>query len=165
MMQLQVLSAVDAVVGSPLFRRPVGARYEQAVQHRQKHGALGGKRELPLSGERRQHRATAGLLPQPFEQQCRADPAAHRMGRGLALAQRQHHRTLRQPGHRARQAIEIAACHDHFLAAEIGDDALFGAAALAHVLDQINVGVGANALVTNKHGLSIIICHRKTSIA
>jgi len=45
---------------------------------------------------------------------------------------------------------------DHLLAAEIGDDALFGAAVLAHVLDQIDVGVAADALVADKHAFSIV---------
>src|ERR1700758_1929947 len=45
---------------------------------------------------------------------------------------------------------------DHLLAPEIGDDALLGAAVLAHVLDQIDVGVAADALVANKHAFSIV---------
>ena len=52
---------------------------------------------------------------------------------------------------------------DRFLAAEIGDDALFGAAALAHVLDQIDVGVAADALVANKHAFRIIGCRNKST--
>src|SRR6266571_2736284 len=53
----------------------------------------------------------------------------------------QDHRALRQSGGRARQAIEIAAGLDHFLAAEIADDPLLGLAVLANGLDQIQIGV------------------------
>jgi hypothetical protein len=157
MMQLQPLGAVDAVVGTPLFRRSVGARHKQAVQHGQEHRALGGKGELSLCGQGRQYRLAAGLLPQPFEQQRRTDPSARRIRRDFALLHRQHHRALRQPGDRARQAVEIAVREDHLLASEIGDDALFGAAALTHILDQIDVGVAADALVADKHAVSIAI--------
>ena len=69
-------------------------------------------------------------MPQPLEQQRRSNPLPPCMGRGFALDQRQHHRTLRQP-------VEITARHDHFLAPEIGDDALLGATLLAYVLDQV----------------------------
>src|SRR5947208_1884607 len=54
-----------------------------------------------------------------------------------------------------RQPVEITARHDHFLAPEIGDDALLGATLLAYVLDQVDVGVGANALVASEHTISI----------
>src|SRR6202008_3229121 len=92
----------------------------------------------------------ADLMPQPLEQQRRANPPTPCIGRGFALDQRQHHRTLRQPDDGARQPVEITARNDHFLAPEIGDDALLGATLLAYVLDQVDVGVGANALVASE---------------
>src|SRR5271163_222901 len=155
-MQLQPLSALDPVVGTPLFRGAVRARHEQPVEHRQEGGALGGKLELPLGGQLFQYSAAADLLPQPLEQQRRPDPPTHCIGRGFALNHRQHHRTLRQPGDRARQPVEIAARDNDFLAPEIGDDALLGAALLAHVLDQVDVGVGTDALVAGEHAVSIL---------
>src|SRR5712672_3763648 len=80
-------------------------------------------------------------MPQPLEQQRRSNPLTPCIGRGFALDQRQHHRTLRQPDDGARQPVEITARNDHFLAPEIGDDALLGATLLAYVLDQVDVGV------------------------
>src|ERR1700748_3490952 len=47
MMQLKGLSALDPVVGSPLFRSAVRARHKQRVEHRQEYRALGSKLELP----------------------------------------------------------------------------------------------------------------------
>jgi hypothetical protein len=94
-------------------------------------------------------------MPQPLEEQRRSNPPTPCIGRGFVLDQRQHHRTLRQPGNGARQTVEITARNDHFLAPEIGDDALLGATVLADVLDQVDVGVGANALVAGEHALSI----------
>src|SRR5438132_11843586 len=81
-------------------------------------------------------------MPQPLDQQRRSNPLTPCIGRGFALDQRQHHRTLRQPDDGARQPVEITARNDHFLAPEIGDDALLGATLLAYVLDQ----AGANAV-------------------
>src|SRR6478672_11112112 len=89
-------------------------------------------------------------MPQPLEQQRRSNPLTPCIGRGFALDQRQHHRTLRQPDDGARQPVEITARNDHFLAPEIGDDALLGATLLAYVLDQVDVGVWANALLASE---------------
>jgi hypothetical protein len=71
------------------------------------------------------------------------------------LDQRQNHRALRQASSRAREAIEIAARLDRFLAAEIADDVLFGLAVLANGLDQIQIAVGADSLLADEHGISI----------
>src|SRR5712672_1749496 len=51
MMQLKGLSALDPVVGSPLFRSAVRARHKQPVEHRQEYRALGSKLELPACGQ------------------------------------------------------------------------------------------------------------------
>src|SRR6516225_5846549 len=56
----------------------------------------------------------------------------------------------------ARQTVEIAPRDDHLPAPKIGDDALFGAAILPHVLDQVDIGVGADALVAGEHTVSIL---------
>src|ERR1700730_4143607 len=113
----------------------------------------------------RQQTRTAGLRPALLtrrrspphspDPQARTNPLTPFIVGVFALAQRQHHRTLRQPDDGARQPVEITARNDHFLAPEIGDDALLGATLLAYVLDQVDVGVGANALVASEHTLSI----------
>ena len=46
-MQAKPPSALDPVVGPPLFRGALRARHKQPVEHRQEGGALGCKRELP----------------------------------------------------------------------------------------------------------------------
>ena len=96
------------------------------MEHGQEGGALGGKLELPVGGQRFNYGAAANLLPQPLEQQCWPDPPTHCIGRRFALDHRQHHRTLRQPGNRTCQPVEIAARDNDFFAPEIGDDALLG---------------------------------------
>ena len=126
------------------------------MEHGQKGGALDRKLELPPCDQLFQCCAAANLLPQPLEQQGWPDPPTQGIGRRFALDHRQHHRTLRQPGDRARQPVEIAARDNDFLAPKIGDDALLGAALLAHVLDQVDVGVGTDTLVAGEHTVSIL---------
>jgi hypothetical protein len=67
----------------------------------------------------------------------------------------QDHRTLCEPRSRSCQAIEVTAAFDVFLAPEIADDALLGPAILADGLDQVDVGVAADALFTDEHDASI----------
>src|SRR5258706_13903533 len=104
---------------------------------------------LRCSASRRasaRHGAAADLMPQPLEQQRRPNPLTPCIGRGFALDQRQHHRTLRQPDDGARQPVETTARNDHFLAPEIGDDALLVATLLAYVVDHVEVAAGPDAL-------------------
>src|ERR1700732_2076155 len=51
MMQLKGLSALDPVVGSPLFRSAGRAPHKPPVEHRQEYRALGSKLELPACGQ------------------------------------------------------------------------------------------------------------------
>ena len=77
-------------------------------------------------------------------------------GRHAALVdQRQDHRALRHPGGRTGQAVEIAVGLDLLLAAQVLDDPLLGAAALAHALDQVDVAVGADLLLAHEHPPSL----------
>ena len=155
MVEMQIVDAVDAVVVAPMLAGAVRARHHEAVQHGQEHRAL--DRELEAASEQQtlHHGAATAVLPQPLEQQWRADAPARDVGRAAVLDQRQDHRALRQAGGRARQAIEIAAGLDLFLAAEIADDALLGLAVLANGLDQIQVAVGADSFFADEHGISI----------
>ena len=133
----------------------IRARHHEAMQHGQKHGALDRELEPAPSQELLDHGAATALLPQPLEQQRRADAPTHDIRRTAVRDQRQDHRALRQPCGGSREAIEIAAGLDHFLAAEIADDALLGLAVLANGLDQIQIAVGADSLLAHEHGIGI----------
>ncbi len=165
MMELQLIDAVDAVIVAPMLAGAVGTRHHEAMQHRQEHCTLDRELEPAPGQELLNHGAATALLPQPFEQKCGADAPTRQVRNAAVLDQRQDHRALRQSGRRARQAIEIAAGLDHFLAAEIADDALLGLAVLANGLDQIQVAVGADSLLADEHGISIApIRNRKSHI-
>src|SRR4051812_45906185 len=155
MMQLQGFDALDAVILAPLLAGAVGAGDHQPVQDSEEDGALDGKPEAAAAEQLMQHRAASGVAPQAFEQQRRADAPAGELGSSALIEGGEQQGTLRQASGGARQPIEIAAAVDLFRAAEIAEDALFDAAVLADGFDQIDVGVGADALVPDEHGPSI----------
>src|SRR4051812_28272229 len=85
------------------------------------------------------------------EQQRRADALAGKP-RGVAgLDLRENHGPLGITGDRAGQALEGAGGGNGLLAAEVLDDALLGAAVLAHGLDEVEVGVAVDALLADEH--------------
>ena len=163
MVQIEITDAVDAIVVAPVLTATIGARHHEAMQHGQEHRALDRELETASGHKPLDHGAATALLPQPLEQQRRADPPARRV-RSAVLDQRQDHRALRQAGGRARQAIEIAAGLDRFLAAEIANDALLGLAVLANGFDQIQIAVGADSLFADEHGISITIIREKSTV-
>ncbi len=152
MVQPQGFTARDRVVRAPLVRRPVRARDHEPVQHRQEHRPLEREAELPFLRLCLDHRAAAGLAPQPLEDQPRPEaPAAEHRRRAPRLG-REHQRLAAEPRRRSRQALQIAARLDLLAPAEIADDVLARAPVLVDALDEIDVGVLADALVAEKHG-------------
>ena len=121
MVQIEITDAVDAIVVAPVLTGTIGARHHEAMQHGQEHRALDRELETASGHKPLDHGAATALLPQPLEQQRRADAPARHVRSAAVLDQRQDHRALRQAGGRARQAIEIAAGLDRFLAAEIAN--------------------------------------------
>jgi hypothetical protein len=65
--------AGDRIVLAPAIGRAVGAADEQPVQHGEEHRPLQCKAVLAFACQLRDHRAAAGLLPQPFKHQRRSD--------------------------------------------------------------------------------------------
>src|SRR4051794_28567300 len=98
--------------------------------------------------------AAAGLLPQPPEQERRADALAGEPVGVAGVELREDERPLGVAGHGGGQALEGAGGGDGLLAAEVLDNALPGAAALAHGLDEVEVGVAVDALLANEHAIS-----------
>jgi hypothetical protein len=153
--QLQGLGALDAVVLAPLLAGAVGAGDHQPMQHGQEHGPFDGNGEAAVAAQLMQDRAASAVAPQALEQQRRADALAGEVGSTARVEGGEHQGALGQAGGGARQPIEVATAFDFFLVAEIADDALPDAAVLADGLDQVDVGVGADALVPDEHRLSI----------
>ena len=124
------------------------------MQHGGEDGALDRELEAASGQEILDDRAAAGLLPQPPEQERRADALAGEPVGVAGVDLREDERPLGVAGHGGGQALEGAGGGDGLLAAEVLDDALFGAAALAHGLDEVKVGVAVDALLADEHAIS-----------
>src|SRR3954463_5851677 len=77
-----------------------------------------------------------------------------RAGKPLGVAGldlRQHKGAFGVAGDGTGQALEGAGGGDSLLAAQVLDDALLGAAVLAHGLDEVEVGVAVDALLADEH--------------
>jgi hypothetical protein len=122
------------------------------VQHGREHGALDRELELPPGEQLLNDGLATGLLPQTAEQQRRADARA---GEPLGVAGRelgQDHGALGVAGDGTGQALQLAGGDHGLLAAQVLDDALLGAAVLAHALDEVEVAVAVDALLADEHG-------------
>ena len=135
------------------MRVAVGAGHHQPVQHGQIDGPLDIEAELPFAQQAAQHIATAGLLPQPSEHQVGADADPPQFGQFTAIEAGQHDRAAGMAGGRGDQAIEQVGVLDLIAAAERLDDALDVTAALASVLDEVEVFVGSDLLDADEHGV------------
>src|SRR4051794_6514240 len=149
--QRQAVHAGNAIVGDPLLASTVRAGDHDPVQHGGEHGALDGKFEGTPGEQAFDHRPTAGLFPQPPEQQRRAEALASQPVGVTGLELRQHHSALGVAGDRTGQPLELAGSHDDLLAAEILDDALFGTTLLPNAVDEVEVGVAVDMLFPDEH--------------
>ncbi len=99
-MQIERLAAGDGVILAPAVGRAIGAAHEQPMQHREEHRAFQPKAVPAFARQLGDHRATAGLLPQPLEHQRRPD-AADRNCHCSFIGRAQHHGLRRKTRARA----------------------------------------------------------------
>ena len=97
--------------------------------------------------------AAAGLLPQPPEQQRRTDALAREAGGLLGIVQGgEQQDLLAEAGAGGEQRGEAAAGGEFVGAAEGGDDVLADGAAVAAVLDDLEVAARSGGLEAEEHG-------------
>src|SRR5207253_343885 len=92
----------------------------------------------------------------PLEQAL-LDQVLDRTRKPLGVASfdlRQHKGAFGVAGDGTGQALEGAGGGDRLLAAQVLDDALLGAAVLAHGLDEVEIGVAIDALLADEHAIS-----------
>ena len=139
MMQIERLDAGDGVILAPAVGRAIGAAHEQPVQHREEHRAFQRKAVPAFARQLRDHRATAGLLPQPLEHQRRPD-AADRNCHCSFIGRAQHHGLRRKTRTRAQQSLQLAARLQLLETSERGDHLLTHLVAVAAALDDLQIG-------------------------
>jgi hypothetical protein len=151
MVERQFLNAGDFKGLLPCTGMTVRTGDHQAVQHRQVDGAFNVEAEAAPGQMLAQHRLAAGLSPQMAEHQIGADTVAAQF-RQFADLRRQHDGTAGMPCGGGDQAVKQVGGLDLVASPKRLDDALDMAAALAGVLDEVEVLVAANLLDANEHG-------------
>ena len=129
MLQLERCGAVDGLVAAPLKGAAVGARDEQAVQHGHEHRAF--DIELVTSGAQQPAHdlLAAGLTPQAFEDQRRADRDDGGVGRMVCIGGVlcEHHEALGEPCRGAQELVDGAAGGEFVEPAQRCNDGLLDA--------------------------------------
>jgi hypothetical protein len=100
----------------------------------------------------REHRGTASLLPEAFEDQHGAQAEDAHGGQLTALVRREDEELLGKAGPGAEQAVDGAAVLQFVEAAEGSEDGLLGPASAPMVLDELQVGPRAGLLGAEEHG-------------
>src|SRR6516165_7231104 len=123
------------------------------MEDRQEDGALDGELMAATLEELSDHMLAAGLLPEPLEDQPRADAAAG-VGRepppGMVG---QDQDRLGQAGPGDQQGLELTALLELVESPQGGHDALPGAAVLPAVLDDLEVGTRSRGLGAEEQGV------------
>jgi hypothetical protein len=124
MMELEIVASVDLIVSPPLLGGAVAAGVEEPVQDSEEDGSLDGELEAPTFQQLPDDVPAAGELPEPLEDQGRAD-VPDRDGRQLALGVLGDQQDgTRQAGPGGEQRVELAALLKLIEPPEGGDDAL-----------------------------------------
>jgi len=110
------------------------------VQHGEEYRSLQRNAVLARTCQLLDDFATAGLLPQPLEQQRRPDASAGDLERRLLLRGRKHHRLGGKPRARSQQPLQLAARLQFLVTAERGDHLLANLVAVTPALDDLQIG-------------------------
>ena len=149
---MKIFASLDLVVVFPLVGSAIAAGVEEPVQDGQEDGPLDGELEAASLQQLLDDMLTAGQLPEPLEDQGRAD-VPDRDGRELALGMLgEHEDRASQAGSGDEQGVELAALLELIESTQSGDDPLPGASALPAVLDDLEVGTRSRGLRTEEHG-------------
>jgi hypothetical protein len=139
MVEVKLADPIDDQPTAPFLGGAVGAGIEQPVQHGQKHRAFEIKLERAFAGQSADHPPAAGLLPQPFESERRAELAGRHFGGFAPLVGGQHRGTVGKARAGAQQPVEGAVLRQLVDPAEGGDDRLARLAVDALVLDDLEI--------------------------
>ena len=151
MMQFEALDPIDPIILAPAIRGAVRAAGKQPMQNGEEQRALQREIMLARAGQRLDHAAATGLLPQALEYQGGPDPS-RRARRRFAVGDGAHDDGLvGEARARAQQPLQLPALAQIFEAAERGDDLLAHRPVLATVLDDLEVGATAGGLFAEKH--------------
>src|SRR5512134_3751922 len=129
----------------------IRARDHQAMQYSEIDCSLDVEAEPSTDEQATDHLGAAGLAPQPTEHKIRADADPPQLGKLAAIEARQHDRAPRMPRRRCHQRIQHPGRLDLVPTSQRFDHTLHVPSALAGVLDEIEILVGADLLDPDEH--------------
>ena len=102
------------------------------------------------------HRLAAGLTPQPFEDQRRADRDDVGVGRIVCIGGVfcEHHDALGETSRRAQELVDGAGGGEFVEPPEGSDDGLLDALSFAAILRDLEILIGADFFDADEHGVS-----------
>jgi hypothetical protein len=140
MVKLKSLTSFDLIILLPLVGGSITARVEETMKDCQEDRPLDGELMVAALEELTDHMPTAGLLPEPLEDQSRTDAAAG-VGREFPLGMVcQDQDRLGQAGTGDEQSVKLSAALEFIKPSQGGDDPLPGATTLPAVLNDLEVG-------------------------
>src|SRR5512134_797273 len=149
--QGQIIGARKTQALPPGAGMAIGAGDHQAVHHREIDGPLDVEPELAVCQQFAQHIAAAEVLPQPAKHQIGADAETLQSRKFAAVEAREHDRAAGVPGRGRDQRIQEPRCLDRVTTPQRLDHPLHMAAALASILDEIEILVATDLLDANEH--------------
>ena len=153
MVKLQSLTSFDLIILLPLVGGAVTSRVEETMKDREEDRPLDGELIVAALEELTDHMLTAGLLPEPLEDQSRTDAAAG-VGREFSLGMVcQDQDRLGQAGTGDEQSLELSTSLQFIKPSQGGDDPLPGATTLPAVLNDLEIGPRPRGLGAEEHGV------------
>ena len=153
MLQFELCGADDGLVTAPLKGATVGARDHETVQHRHEHRAFDIEVMVAGGEQLAHHLLAAGLTPQAFEDQCRADRDDRRVGRIVCIGGVlcEHHEALGEAGRGAQELVDGAGGGELVEPAQRCNDGLLDALAFAAIVGDLKILIGADFLDADEH--------------
>ena len=156
MVELQSLTSFNLIILLPLVGGAITARVEETMKNCEEDGPLDGELIVAALEELTDHMLTAGLLPEPLEDQSRTNASAG-VGREFPLSMVcQDQDRLGQAGTRDEQSLELSASLEFIKPSQGSDDPLPGATTLPAVLHDLEIGPWPRGLGAEEHGILLL---------
>jgi hypothetical protein len=156
--QGEILHPLDGIIPAPLLAGAVRSGEKESVQDGEEDGSFHRKAELPPFQKALEDLVEMELLPEPLEEERRADP----LGRSLAIAfaRKNQKDSFGESGEGADQVFDLSPFPQVIHATQRAEDALEGPFSLPAILNDLEVLMGPRFLDAGEHGMSPFLTPR-----
>ncbi len=151
-MELEDVAACDRVVRLPLVGGAVATGVDESMEHGEEDGPLDVELEAACLQKLLDDPLTAGLLPEPLEDEDRPDVPGGDGGELALGVRRQEEDVAAQSSARDQEAVEMPGLLELVESPQGGDDALPRPPVFPAVLDNLEVGAWSGGLGAEEHG-------------